>query len=247
MTAIAIIPARGGSTRIPRKNIRDFRGKPIIAYSIITARKCGLFDRIIVSTEDKEIANVALEYGAEVRWRPYDLADNCVGTQAVAAYVCREQIGAEPGPKPEYVCVIYATAPLMDVFTLRKGLTLLKSHQGPATSRYQEQHGKLFARATHLGQDVGQFYWGRYIDFLMNADQLEARAIDVPVFPQRACDINTEADWQRAEKMFDILEVELQAWKRRQISGVANSGTSTSSATGSTGRSGFPSGNRSKP
>ena len=109
---LAIIPARGGSKRIPQKNIRLFEGKPLIAYSIEVASQSHCFDKIIVSTDSEEIAEVAREYGAEVPFiRPSALADDFTGTTAVT----RHAIGAmqELGFKYEYSCCIYATAPFL--------------------------------------------------------------------------------------------------------------------------------------
>ena len=103
MNRVAIIPARGGSKRIPRKNIRPFAGKPIIGYSIETARESGLFDRIIVSTDDEEIAAVAKEFEAEIPFmRPAELADDFSGTNAVAKH-CIQWL-AENNYQVDYAC-----------------------------------------------------------------------------------------------------------------------------------------------
>ena len=125
MSRIAVIPARGGSTRIPRKNILEFHGKPIIAYSIETAKASGLFDRIIISTDDREIAEVAVQYGAtDIHERRPEHARNEVGTQEVARQVLLDYQGFY---NPQYVCVIYATAPLMLAEDLKLGLDRLVS------------------------------------------------------------------------------------------------------------------------
>jgi CMP-N-acetylneuraminic acid synthetase len=110
MINVAIIPARGGSKRIYKKNIREFCGKPIIAYSIEAAINSGMFDRVIVSTDDQNIADIAKEYGAETPFmRPMSLADDHTGTNDVVAHAINalEQLGETLG----YVCCIYATAP----------------------------------------------------------------------------------------------------------------------------------------
>jgi N-acylneuraminate cytidylyltransferase len=123
---VAIIPARGGSKRIPRKNIRDFCGKPIIAYSIEAAKKSNCFDHIIVSTDDEEIARVARDWGAEVPFmRPAELSDDYTGTIPVIAHAVNwisENIG-----EVKYACCIYATAPFLSSEDLQKGLQLIQS------------------------------------------------------------------------------------------------------------------------
>src|SRR5271165_2089228 len=121
---IAIIPARGGSKRIPRKNIRLFSGRPMIAYSISAARECGLFEHVIVSTEDPEIAAVAREHGAETPFvRPAELADDHATTVPVIKHGV-EWVRQNLGPV-ERVCCIYATAPLIQVSALAAAHELL--------------------------------------------------------------------------------------------------------------------------
>ncbi len=109
---VAIIPARGGSKRIPGKNIKEFAGKPIIAYSIRAARECGLFDRIIVSTDSERIAEVAKSAGAEVPFvRPPELSDDHTPTAPVLKHAvdCLQ----EDGGQVDYFCCIYPTAPFI--------------------------------------------------------------------------------------------------------------------------------------
>src|ERR1700730_11324448 len=117
---VAVIPARGRSKRIPRKNIRLFAGKPIIAYAIAAARECGLFDRIVVSTDDAEIAAVARDCGAETPFvRPPELSDEHTGTIAVTGHAVTWL--AEHGCNAEIACCIYATAPFLTPEDLRRG------------------------------------------------------------------------------------------------------------------------------
>ena len=120
MNCVAIIPARGGSTRIPRKNIRDFHGKPIIAYAIETAMESGLFDKIFVSTEDIEIMKVAEKYGAEVQPRPVELCEDHIGTQKVMQYAMKCM------PYCGYACCLYPCSPLITVHDLRISFSILK-------------------------------------------------------------------------------------------------------------------------
>ena len=117
---IAIIPARGGSKRIPRKNVRAFAGKPIIAYSIEAAQHSGLFDNVIVSTDDEEIAQVARDFGAATPFmRPPELSDDYTGTTAVVAHAVKQV--QRHGREVDAACCIYATAPLIAVDDLRAG------------------------------------------------------------------------------------------------------------------------------
>ena len=123
---VAVIPARGGSKRIPRKNIRLFAGKPIIAYPITAARDCGLFTRIIVTTDDEEIASVARAFGAETPFRrPAELADDHTGTNEVTAHTLEWIAGR--GMQATVACCIYPTAPLITRCDLRRGYELLIS------------------------------------------------------------------------------------------------------------------------
>lgn len=192
MTTVAIIPARGGSTRIPRKNIKPFYGHPIIAYSIQKALKSGLFDRVVVSTDDQEIAEVAVRYGAEVHLRPPAMALNHVGTQEVA----REAIMGLSLDRSDCVCCIYATAPLMSIHDLARGLTILI--QDPSVDF-------TFSVGTDPLHDAGQFYWGFAHSFLNRAPLISPRTRMIPVSSLRDCDINVPADWETAERLFERL------------------------------------------
>ena len=121
---LAVIPARGGSKRIPRKNIKLFCGKPMVAWSIEAALQCGCFDKIVVSTDDAKIAEVARHCGAQVPFmRPAELSDDHTGTSAVIAHAINRL--AEQGQSPEQVCCLYATAPFVNADDLRRGLTVL--------------------------------------------------------------------------------------------------------------------------
>lgn len=191
MSAICIIPARGGSRRIPGKNIRDFRGKPILAYSIETALKTKLFGEVVVSTDDQRIEEVARSYGAWVTRRPAYLAVDYVGTQAVAAYTLRSLACNE-----DYCCVIYPCAPLMTVEDLHLGLEKLKTSQAP----YCYTVGPDW-------QDAGQWYWGRTVDFTMGTSLDQGALYRLPA--ARTCDINVEADWLRAEQLYDAIHAEI--------------------------------------
>ncbi len=185
MVAVAIIPARSGSVRIAKKNIRDFRGKPIIAYSIQTAQDSGLFSLVIVSTDDDEIAGIALRLGAAVLWRDKD--DGSKGTQEVAGDILRSMPGITDA------CVIYATAPLLLVDDLKAGKAALTG-------------GKRFAFSVGTTPlcDAGAFYWGAADAFGSEA-LLGVNTALVPLPPERVCDINTEEDFKRAEQLYDAM------------------------------------------
>ena len=121
---LAVIPARGGSKRIPRKNIKMFCSKPMIAWSIEAAIASELFDRIVVSTDDYEIAEVAIAYGAEVPFmRPTKLSDDYTVTAPVISHAINWH--QAQGLMPELVCCIYATAPFISVIDLQRGLKIL--------------------------------------------------------------------------------------------------------------------------
>jgi pseudaminic acid cytidylyltransferase len=227
MRNIAIIPARGGSKRIPLKNIRLFAGRPIISYSIEAAKESDLFDRIIVSTDDDEIATVAKSFGAEVPFvRPRELADDFTGTNAVVKHAI--QWLKDTGVSILYVCCIYATAPFIQVKYLRQSLKQLvdskKSFAFSVTSfpfpvqrairiRGDNTVEPLFpefmsARSQDLEEafhDAGQFYWGKAEAFLN--DEALFSPVSVPVVLPRYLvqDIDTEEDWKRAELMFKAL------------------------------------------
>lgn len=184
MTAVAIIPARGGSKRIPRKNLKLFNGEPMIVGSIRTALTSGLFDQVLVSTDDEEIAAVARAHGAQVPFlRPTELADDFTGTAAVIEHAVRAL--QEQGLFYDFACCLYATAPLLQVRYLREGLQLLEQHpdksfafslcsfgfpvqraltldsDGALSALYPEYRNTRSQDLPAAYQDAGQFYWGR--------------------------------------------------------------------------------------
>lgn len=223
---IAIIPARGGSKRIPRKNIKEFHGKPMIAYSIEAALDSKCFDKVIVSTDDAEIAEVAIQYGAEVPFmRPANIADD----YATTLDVIKHAIGftEQQAWGVENVCCIYATAPFLTPEFIQKGLQeLTKStidYAFSATSfpfpiqraiRLNAQGRVEMLQPEHLNtrsqdleeayHDAGQFYWGTATAFLKGKAMFtsHSKAVLLP----RACvqDIDTEEDWEYAELLFSV-------------------------------------------
>lgn len=227
-SAVAIIPARGGSKRIPRKNIRLFCGKPMIAHSIAAASESGLFDRILVSTEDAEIAAVAREAGAEVPFlRPAELADDQTGTSAVVIHALN-WLDAN-GAAPDLVCCLYATAPFLRAAYLRRGHDVVASGQALsaiAMGEYPhplERAWKLNAKGflelrwpEHLktrSQDLppafyeaGHFYWATTPAFLKGRSFLTEKTAPVLLPRCLVQDIDCEEDWRRAELMFSALQ-----------------------------------------
>lgn len=224
---VAVIPARGGSKRIPRKNIRPFAGKPIIAYSIAAARDCGLFDRIVVSTDDAEIAMVARDCGAETPFvRPPELSDDHTGTNAVTAHVLARL--ADSGQSFEFACCIYATAPFIQPDDLRRGYEALNNtgksfafsvttYAFPIQRAIRQLPGGGVApffpqwidcRSQDLEEahhDAGQFYWGRAAAFCSGLPVFAAHSVAIVLPSYRVQDIDTPEDWQRAELMHAAL------------------------------------------
>jgi pseudaminic acid cytidylyltransferase len=227
---VAVIPARGGSKRIPRKNVREFSGKPMIAYSIECALRSGLFNRVIVSTDDEEISRVARDFGAEVPYmRPADLSDDHTGVTEVLAHATRFLLGQ--GAELTAVCCIYATAPFMRTKDLKNGLTLLEASDlnyvfSATTFAYpifrsfsEDASGELemfFPEHFHVRSqdlpealhDAAQFCWGRPEAWLSNARVFAKGSAVVRIPRWRVQDIDTEEDWTRAEFMASYLGVE---------------------------------------
>jgi pseudaminic acid cytidylyltransferase len=225
---IAVIPARGGSKRIPRKNIKPFCGKPMIAWSIEVARASGLFDHIVVSTDDAEIAEVAKVHGAEVPFmRPAALSDDHTATSPVVVHAMERY--REHGHMPDPVCCIYATAPFVTAADLQRGLQTMTdtgsdfafsvtSYAFPiqrAIKLTQEGRVEMFqpenfnTRSQDLEEawhDAGQFYWGRAEAWLTGKPIFSANAAPVMLPRHRVQDIDTPEDWVRAEWMFKALQ-----------------------------------------
>ncbi len=225
--AVAIIPARGGSKRIPRKNIKDFFGKPLIAYSIQAALNSKLFDQIIVSTDDEEIAKIAKKYGAKVPFlRPKELSDDFTGTGAVVAHTLK--FLQEHGYQYDYCCTIYATAPFLQSKYLIEGFEKLKdsnarntfsctsmpfpiqrtfkiTSNGRCEMFYPENFSKRSQDLEEAYQDAGQFYWTnlgvKSIDIIFGKDSIP---IVLPRYLVQ--DIDTLEDWIRAEFMYEAIQ-----------------------------------------
>jgi N-acylneuraminate cytidylyltransferase len=225
VSCVAIIPARGGSKRIARKNLKLFDGVPMIVRSIRTTLESGLFERVVVSTDDEEIARVALAHGADVPFlRPTDLADDFTGTAAVIVHALQQLPGFD------YACCVYATAPLLQAQYLRQGFDLLEQHadksfafsvssfgfpiqraltldgQGALTALYPEYRNTRSQDLPEAFQDAGQFYWGRSEAWLRGEVLFSPASLPVIVPRHLVQDIDTPEDWTRAEYLYAALK-----------------------------------------
>jgi pseudaminic acid cytidylyltransferase len=224
---VAVIPARGGSKRIPRKNIREFAGRPMIAYAIEAAKKSAIFEHVVVSTDDKEIEAIARQWGAEIPFlRPADLADDYAGTAPVIAHAiaaCKAF-----GWRVEHVCCIYPGVPFIEVDDIKAAYELFLSHpvgySYPVTEfaapiqralrrqpdgrmqmfypQYEQTRTQDLEPAFH---DAGQFYWGSAEAWATEEDVL-GHGVGLPIPHWRVVDIDTPDDWLRAELLYAALE-----------------------------------------
>lgn len=197
MSAVCIIPARGGSRRIPRKNIKLFHGKPIIAYSIEAAKESGLFDSIVVSTDDHEISMIAKTCGAVVLRRKPEMCVDEMGTQDVVAHVLRQcELPQHGRCRFDYACCVYPCSPMMTAEDLRNGFVALTDPRAQTDFAYSVGIDPF--------RDAGNWYWGKMQSFLdgvpLNPDGFNIMKVVIP--NERCIDINTPDDWTKAEMMF---------------------------------------------
>jgi pseudaminic acid cytidylyltransferase len=217
---VAIIPARGGSKRIPRKNIKVFNGMPIIAWAILAAKESGLFDYIVVSTDDDEIKLISEKYGAIVPFiRPSDISDDHTPTTPVISHAIKEI--DKLYSYVEYACCIYPCSPLLLASDLIKAFSMLKSTEADFVypvieyphsifrSMRQSKDGKMeflypqyeLTRTQDLEKtfhDAGQFYWGR-AEAWKGLKKMHTDGLGMEIPSYRVVDIDTEDDWKRAE------------------------------------------------
>lgn len=226
---VAVIPARGGSRRIPRKNVKCFCDKPMIAWSIEAAKASGCFDQIIVSTDDSEIADTARAWGATVPFmRPAELSDDYTGTLPVIRHAVEWL--EQHGHHVEYACCIYATAPFVSTEDLQAGLALIQQgHCNYAFSvtsyafpiqravRITRDRVAMFqpeyfsTRSQDLEEawhDAGQFYWGKAQAWREERPLFGEHSAPVKLPRHRVQDIDTQEDWARAEWLFKALQAE---------------------------------------
>lgn len=221
---LCIIPARGGSKRIPRKNIKDFLGKPIIAYSIETAIESGLFDEIMVSTDDDEIAEVAIKYGAKVPFMRSKETSNDFATTVEVLKEVEFEYENSSNKVFDFICCLYATAPLVQKEDLRKGLEVLKNSSYSSVlpivefdypifrglklegnkvdfiwPENQRTRSQDFEKTYH---DCGQWYWYKPKEIKDRLITNEAGAITLST--SRVQDIDNTDDWSIAELKYKL-------------------------------------------
>ena len=219
---IAVIPARGGSKRVPRKNIRTFAGQPVIVWPIKAALSSGLFDQVVVSTDDPEIAEVARMTGASVPFmRPENLSDDYADTKSVIRHAISElKLKTEV-----QVCCIYPTSVFADAQLLKNGLEKLneskcsfvfsitsvdpsiyrsftKTADDHITMLFPENYAKRTQDLPSLYCDAAQFYWATVGAWQSDLDIFGADSIGVFIDPSRVQDIDTESQWLAAERIF---------------------------------------------
>ncbi|PTY36778.1 pseudaminic acid cytidylyltransferase [Saccharospirillum sp. MSK14-1] len=223
---VAVIPARGGSKRIPRKNIRLFHGRPMIEWSIEAARQAGCFERILVSTDDPDIATVARQAGAETPFvRPPELADDHATTLDVMQHAA-DWLVTNHGPST-HLCCIYATAPFITTEALLEGHRRVQNNDWDyafAAVRFDYPIQRALRQLPDGGvafvqpemaavrsqdlepryHDAGQFYWGQLNAFRERQPILGPRSWPVVLDSRDAQDIDTEDDWLMAESLFAL-------------------------------------------
>ena len=221
---VAVIPARGGSKRIPRKNIRTFVGQPIIVWPIKAALSSGLFDKVVVSTDDAEIAEVARDAGATVPFmRPENLSDDFADTKSVVRHAISE-LKLETEPEVQ-VCCIYPTSVFADSQLLNEGLEKLissnckfvlsmtsvdpsayraftRTAEGRITMLFPNNYAKRTQDLSSLYCDAAQFYWATVAAWQSDLNVFGADSIGVFIDPSRVQDIDTERQWLAAEQKF---------------------------------------------
>lgn len=221
---LAIITARGGSKRIPRKNIKDFCGKPIMAYSIEAALQAGIFDEVMVSTEDEEIKKIALQYGAKVPFmRSEKNSNDFAGTADVVLEVLEAY--ASMGEHFDRACCIYPTAPFVTAEKLRQGMELLKEgdsampivkysfpplrsviiEQGRIRPKWEQYMDCRSQDLPELYHDCGQFYCFKVDSFLKNKKLPTKDTVPMIITEMEVQDIDNYEDWELAELKYKML------------------------------------------
>lgn len=225
MSQLAIITARGGSKRIPQKNIKEFCGKPILAYSIEAAKKSGIFDTVMVSTDSAEIAGIAGRYGAAV---PFMRSDSTSNDYATTAQVIREVLMkyAENGVTYDQFCCIYPTAPFVTADKLRKAAQMLEKsgadsllsvvafsfppqrafvlRDGMLQYQYPENAGVRSQDMETIYHDAGQFYFCRTKAFLEQNTLITRKSISFIMPEEEVQDIDNFSDWTLAELKYQL-------------------------------------------
>jgi len=227
MKNLCIIPARGGSKRIPRKNIKPFMGKPIMAYSIEAALKSGLFDEVMVSTDDYDFADVARQYGASVPFmRSAATANDYATTEDVLIEVLDEY--KKQGKEFDNICCLYSTAPFVTaerlkeayqkmidenvdaVFTvvaysypIQRCLHIVDGKIGMKWPEYQTARSQDLETIYH---DAGQFYFGRVVQLRIEKDLWMKNSVPLILPETEVQDLDTMTDWQLAEMKYKLIK-----------------------------------------
>lgn len=226
---VAVIPARGGSKRIPRKNIKPFLGRPVIGYSIEAAQKTGLFDRIIVSTDDEEIAEIAVSLGAERPFvRPPEISDDFTPMQSVLSHAVDFIVGEHGEKALDYLCCIYPT-PMVSHKFMKDAFGLIKNSDAdtvfaattfpyPIFRAFKinpDGYGEMFwpehefTRSNDLPEavhDAGQFYWHKGQRFIKNRIYIPKKSIPFLLPRWSVQDLDTKEDWEVAEMVHRVCE-----------------------------------------
>lgn len=226
---IAVIPARGGSKRIPGKNVRLFCGKPMIAWSIEAAIQSNCFELVVVSTDDAHIASIAQRYGATVPFmRPESLSDDYTGTVPVIAHAVR-WISENIAPV-SFACCVYATAPFIAASDIKRGLQALidkgaeyafsvttyafpiqraiRINKNGRVTMFHPEYLEARSQDLELAwHDAGQFYWGMAESWKKGIPIFSESSVSVPIPRSRVQDIDTVEDWEHAEYMFKAMQL----------------------------------------
>jgi pseudaminic acid cytidylyltransferase len=229
MRNLCIIPARGGSKRIPRKNIKNFHGKPIIAYSIELALQSVLFDDVMVSTDDNEIAEIAKKYGADVPFFRSDVNANDIATTVDVLLEVINQYQSV-GKKYDNICCLYPTAPLVQISDLSNGLKKLTSENVDTVfpmvpfsypiwrglkknnntdvveMLWPEYQSKRSQDLEEIFHDAGQWYWLKVNNLLYNKRLFTKKSAGVILNPLQVQDIDNSTDWKIAEIKYEIIQ-----------------------------------------
>lgn len=221
---ICIIPARGGSKRIAHKNIKDFCGQPMLARAIDTAKNSQLFEQIIISTDDNDIANIARQNGAMVIERPAELANDYATTVAVIRHAI------EPLSSVDNVCCVYPCTPLLKSSDLAQSFSLWQNSDSlycfpmlafesnilrslkidsdnKVSSVFAENEQSRTQDLPEAYFDAGQFYWGSRQAWL-NQDKIHNHAVGYVLPKYSVVDIDDEQDWQFAEQLFKLRKMD---------------------------------------
>ena len=224
---IAVIPARGGSKRIPKKNIKDFFGKPIISYSIIAAVESELFDEVMVSTDDNAIIEIAKQYGADVPFVRSAVNSNDYATTSEVLLEVLKEYG-KIGKEFKYMCCIYPTAPFITSQKLKNSFNELVrddieavipvvkfsypvqralsiTDKGALRFLYPENLNKRSQDLEPIYHDAGQFYWCEVEAFLKYKSLILPKAIPFIIPETEVQDIDNESDWEIAELKYKML------------------------------------------